>query len=351
MSFETTVYFRGHKIECPLFVSGLSDDDEVAADQLLQGNRISSLSEALSPSPRSLEGLQNGSLNEYYSTTTVVDSNETLLAYMRKVVEELSLLRKLYYQCLQAKKIKTSDLPTIYELLMFATEYYDKATTLKVSNQTVPSDVTYTVTQSITWPDANHANNTANTNIASNLVSLFQRFRMSADEKYAQYTIASKGSDTARFVINYWNNIHCQVDLRADLWSFASRCYLEESNASSKILKEFDIAAISDTFLAVVHNTISDILSNESEFVLERYPSRLLQLNAKSHRAVELLFLYLDILDSADYRACKMCGRLFFVGSQKTKIYCDRHTKNAKHYFNRRHKNLIAGVKDDISIL
>lgn len=345
ISFQAAVYFGGRKIASPLYESGLADDDEVAASQLLNGNRIANLSEALSLSPRALEGLkQDRSLNEYSSSTTlttVVDSNETLLAYLRMVVDELSLLRKLHYSCIRARQIKATDLPALYDLLMLASDYYDMANTLTVSNQPVSSNVTYTFAQRIAWPESNHASDNTMTNIASNLVSLFNSFRVNADAKYGKYTIISRGTDNIKFKINYWSNILCQADLRADLWSFASQSYIKNPNAWTKMLKEFDTAAISETFLSVVNTSISDILSSETDFVLEPYPSQLLQLHARTHRAVDCLFLYLDIIDAADYRTCVMCDRLFRLGSQKSKIYCDRHSRNAKRYFKRKYGNTI----------
>lgn len=47
------------------------------------------------------------------------------------------------------------------------------------------------------------------------------------------------------------------------------------------------------------------------------------------------LWLYTDLIMGKEYRQCAMCGRLFPIGKQPNKKYCDLHDGAAIDYFNR----------------
>jgi hypothetical protein len=146
--------------------------------------------------------------------------------------------------------------------------------------------------------------------------------------------------------------------LRGLLWDTARNCgNYELIEYTVKSWKEEDRKV--DVYLSNHKECLSLLIGREDEKdkkiaakileVLDRYTEKRLadgvrlkintatrKITASSSSIETALFLWIitQIQDTENCRICKMCGRVFRLGSQKTRQYCYVHSDAAIDYFN-----------------
>ncbi len=134
-----------------------------------------------------------------------------------------------------------------------------------------------------------------------------------------------------QFQYHYWENAAAERELKDLLWSYAANDHTDDR----KILLKCNDRVLAERILSLLDKHTELRMSDKINIKINSVTG---ETNVITCHVDTALFLWLvtKIRNTQDCRRCKICGQLFKVGSQKTRLYCDSHNKAAIDYFNRK---------------
>lgn len=167
------------------------------------------------------------------------------------------------------------------------------------------------------------------------LTDLFEAFQKEEGQKlqemYGDQHHATSKHETYYF--HYWNNTKAEEVVRDALWHYTM---LHHAPGDQFIL-DFVPQDLAKKYLEIMDRYVSENAMSRHRFVFDSL-SRTSRLITGDLGKALYLWQLTELQGDSKYKVCKMCGRLFPLGSQSRKDYCFLHSKSNRQYFNKKIK-------------
>lgn len=178
------------------------------------------------------------------------------------------------------------------------------------------------------------------------LVKLFAEFQetegMALQAKYGVLFNQTKKKQQHEY--HYWKIPGVDSVAREALWKFTTN---HRTEYDQYILNP-NPDAIASMYLKILDDYLS-FLCDDVHFKMDSASGRAMLVAPRINDAL-YLWVFTQLQGKAEHRACRMCGKLFVVGSQNSKLYCGCHTNSEIQYFNnkiRKKEKEFASVGED----
>lgn len=243
-------------------------------------------------------------------------------------VKEVSAIQVLYAVCLPIARGKTekSDTANMFDLLYHAHKAYSVLVDqVKIDYEWIPrQDIRKVKTDCAMsflprFP----------------LIALFEAFQEvegeDLQEKYgADHHATSKHE---HYYLRYWDNTAAEAIVRDALWRYTM---LHRVGGDQYIL-DFDAQGLAKRYIEVLDRYVTENAVFRHQLVIDSVSRTSKLITGDLGRAL-YLWQITQLQGGVEYVVCKMCGRLFPLGSQKSKTFCLLHSKSNRQYFNRKTK-------------
>lgn len=162
------------------------------------------------------------------------------------------------------------------------------------------------------------------------LVELFEKFQETngaeLQRKYSvPYHRTAKGE---HYEHHYWRNVNIAAKARRELQDYARA---HPSKGVQHIIKP-NPKEIASMYLKILDEHFNGMMLLV-DFELDSISGKAIH-STPNIEAAMFLWIFTQIQGQVKYRACRLCGKLFPLGSQDTKLYCGSHTGSEIQYFN-----------------
>lgn len=243
-------------------------------------------------------------------------------------VKEVSAIQMLYAVCLPIARGETekSDTANMFDLLYHAHKAYSELVDLeKINYEWIP------------YQDIRKAktNNAIACMLRFPLIALFEAFQTTEgevlQEKYgADHNATSKHE---HYYLRYWDNTAAEEIVRDALWSYTM---LHRAGGDRYIL-DLDAQGLAKRYIEILDRYVTENAVSRHQLVIDSVSRTSKLITGDLGRAL-YLWQITQLQGGVEYVVCKMCGRLFPLGSQKSKTFCLLHSKSNRQYFNRKTK-------------
>ena len=243
-------------------------------------------------------------------------------------VKEVSAIQVLYAVCLPIARGETdkSDTANMFDLLYHAHKAYSVLVDqVKIDYEWIPrQDIRKAKTDNAMYFLPRFP-----------LIALFEAFQTAEgedlQEKYGVDLNAT--SKHEHYYVRYWDNTAAEAIVRDALWSYTM---LHRAGGDQYIL-DLDAQGLAKRYIEILDRYVTENAVSRHQLVIDSVSRTSKLITGDLGRAL-YLWQITQLQGGVEYVVCKMCGRLFPLGSQKSKTFCLLHSKSNRQYFNRKTK-------------
>ena len=233
-------------------------------------------------------------------------------------VKEVSAIQMLYAVCLPIARGETekSDTANMFDLLYHAYKAYSELVDLeKINYEWIP------------YQDIRKAktNNAIACMLRFPLIALFEAFQTTKGE-YLQEKYGADHNATSKhehYYLRYWDNTAAEEIVRDALWSYTM---LHRTGGDQYILN-LDAQGLAKRYIEILDRYVTENAVSRHQLVIDSVSRTSKLITGDLGRAL-YLWQITQLQGGVEYVVCKMCGRLFPLGSQKSKTFCLLHSNS-----------------------